>query len=238
MSYESSKMDKETKGSGHKTLSTRQLVYLSTSIILFFLVTLPTMAQKETEAKALLEKTTQTFRKAGGIKADFTLTTIQHGMMHNETKGTICLQGEKFRLDTPDIITWFDGKTQWSYLPANEEVNVSTPTKEELQSINPYAFMTLYKQGYGYRIGTTTSYQNKSVHEVILTAEDFERPLSNLTLYIDRTTLLPLYIKLKEAGQDYNVITIGNYQTGVKWGNKDFTFDTKQYPDVEVIDLR
>lgn len=209
-----------------------------TTIILLLFFALPMKAQKDTETKALLEKTAQTIRKSGGIKADFILTNYQRGVARDEVKGSICLQGEKFRLTTPEIITWFDGKTQWSYLLANEEVNISNPTKEELQSINPYAFLTLYRQGYAYHTGTVTTYQGKNVYEIILTAEDFNRPLTNITLYIDQSTFLPIYIKLKEAGQDYNVINISNYHTGLKWENKDFMFDTKQYPDAEVIDLR
>ena len=216
----------------------RQFVNLSTLIILFLLSALPTMAQKEAEAKAVLEKTTQAFKKAGGIEADFTLTPYQHGVAQTSVKGSIQLMDENFRLTTPQMVTWFNGKTQWTYLPANEEVNVSTPTREELESINPLAFLTLYKEGYNYRMGAQSTYKGKSVYEVTLTAEDFDRQWANLTLYIDRTTLLPLYIKLKEAGKDYHVITIDNYRQGMGWKKSHFTFDPKQYPDAEVIDLR
>lgn len=216
----------------------RQLVNLSTLIILFLLTALPTMAQKEAEAKAVLERTAQAFKKAGGIEAEFTLTPYQRGVAQGEVKGTIQLMDENFRLTTSQMVTWFNGKTQWTYLPTNEEVNVSTPTREELESINPMSFLSLYKEGYNYRMGEQSTYKGKGVYEVCLSAEDFKRQWTNLTLYIDRTSLLPLYIKLKEAGKDYNIITIGHYKQGIKWGKDHFTFDPKQYPDVEVIDLR
>lgn len=203
-----------------------------------FALSLPVSAQKEAVAKTLLDRTAEAFKKSDGVEASFTLTTYRHGTPQSEIKGTIRLRGEKFALTTPDVITWFDGKTQWSLLTANNEVNVANPTREELQTINPYAFLEMYRHGYNYRMGTVTSYAGKQVSEVCLTAEDFEQQIANLTLYIDQTTLQPLYIKLKEAGQSYNVITIDTYRTGMKWTDKDFTFDAKQYPDVEVIDLR
>ena len=38
------------------------------------------------------------------------------------------LSGQKFVVNMGGTITWFDGKTMWSYVKKNEEVNVTTPT--------------------------------------------------------------------------------------------------------------
>ena len=57
-------------------------------------------------------------------------------------------QGRKFQATTPQGIVWFDGKTQWTYVKQNGEVNISNPTAAELQAINPYNFINLYKKGY------------------------------------------------------------------------------------------
>ena len=207
-------------------------------ISLFLFGTLSMVAQKEEEAKSVLEQTSQAFNKSGGIEADFTFTPYSQGMPQEETEGNIRLLDENFRLTLPTMVTWFDGKTQWTYLPTNEEVNVSTPTREEVESINPLSFLTLYRKGYTYQLGQKTTYQGKSIVEVKLTADDTRKQWVNLTLYIDRSTHLPLYIKLKEAGKDYHEITISNYQLNKGWKKSDFTFNAKEYPDAEVIDLR
>ena len=209
-----------------------------TFAILFLLPILPTMAQKETEAKKILDQTSQAFKISGGVEADFTLIPYQRGEALEKITGNIQLKEECFCLKTDAMITWFNGKTQWTYLPANEEVNVSNPTREELESINPMAFLTLYKEGYSYQLGQRSMFNGEAVYEVTLSAENFDKQWANLTLYIDRTTLLPIYIKLKEAGKDYHVITITNYKQGMNWKIEHFTFNPKEYPDVEVIDLR
>lgn len=55
--------------------------------------------------------------------------------MVGQSAGVIELKGEKFVLKTDDGITWFDGKTQWSYLRSSDEVNISNPTGTELQAL-------------------------------------------------------------------------------------------------------
>lgn len=195
-------------------------------------------AQKEAKAKQILDKTAEAFKKAAPLSADFTLTVWSHGSPQNKTSGTIVLKGEKFHLTTPSVITWFNGETQWSYLPANEEVNISQPTEEELQNINPYSFVKLYRKGYDYRMGDKTSYKGKAIHEIRLTAENDKSPFSEVTLYVTQADLLPLYLKVKEQGGGYNTIDIRQCQQRVNANEKDFEFDKKKYPHAEVIDLR
>ena len=80
------------------------------------LLLLPLALQAQLGAKKILDRTAEAFRRAGGVEATFSLTGGQ-----GAAQGTICLQGEKFRLESGGITTWFDGTTQWSYVAANEE---------------------------------------------------------------------------------------------------------------------
>lgn len=195
---------------------------------------IPGMAQQDAEAKRILDRMSRTIKQAKGIEIHFTLTNYLHGTPQSSMQGNICLQADKFRLTTQDMITWFDGNTQWSYLTINEEVNISTPEKEELQTINPLAIIGLYKQGYHYQLERTT----EKTYEIVLTAEKEDKQLSDLTLYVDCKTFLPHSVKVREAGKGYNLITIDQLKTGMNWKTDFFTFDKQQYPHAEVIDLR
>ena len=118
----------------------------------------------------------------------------------------------------------------------NDEVNVSNPTQEELQQINPYTFLYMYQKGFSYKLGTVKVYQGKAVWEVILTANDKKQELESITLYVTKSTYEPVYIQLQQRGQKTrNEITVTAYQTGLDYV---FTFDRKAYPTAEVIDLR
>ena len=118
-------------------------------------------------------------------------------------------------MTTPDMITWYNGETQWSYMKANDEVNVSVPTPEEQQSMNPYTFVNLYKEGYHYQLKETTL-RGKSCYEITLTARNKQK--SPHTIILD--------------------ISIQQLHTGQSFAATDFEFNPKDYPQAEIIDLR
>ena len=187
--------------------------------VLIALLSLPVIAQQQqSQAKAVLDKTAEAFRKAGGVKADFIIKSVTNGLVEGSESGT---------------------KTQWSYVVRNDEVNVSNPTQEELQQINPYTFLYMYQKGFSYKLGTVKTYGGKAVWEVILTAKDKKQDLERITLYVTKNTYEPLYILLQQRDQQTrNEITVTGYQTRLNYADSIFSFDKKQYPNAEIIDLR
>ena len=193
-------------------------------LILFLSVSLS--AQKDKQAREILDKTTNALQQAGGIRATFGGTG----------NGTLLLKGNQFYLNSGGIQSWFDGKTQWSYLESSEEVNVSNPTPEELQTINPYALLSIYKSGYNYKYAGTKSRNGKQGFEVILTPEN-KQDITSITLFVSQT-YQPLYIKVEQNNKSANEIIVTSYQTNQPLDNATFKFDKKKFPNAEVIDLR
>lgn len=201
------------------------------------LLALPVFAQQK-EAKDVLDKTSANFRKAGGVEAGFTIKIKAKGQTDGLLAGNIRLKGDKFVLKTTDAITWFDGETQWSYLTDSEEVNISNPTEEELQGINPYALLSIYEKGFSYALGKTRTYQGRSIYEVVLTSTEKTKEMSKLILYVAKDTYQPLYILAELNNGSRNEIVITSYRGGQKFDDSIFVFDKKQYPRAEIIDLR
>ena len=114
----------------------KRLCFLITTVLLCT----TTFAQT---AKSVLDKAAANISVKSGVQASFKMS----GSM-GTTSGTIAVKGKKFHATTPQAIVWFDGKTQWTYMKNNDEVNVTTPTEAQLQAINPYNFINLYKNGY------------------------------------------------------------------------------------------
>ena len=115
-------------------------------------------------------------------------------------------------------------------------MNVSNPTPEELQTINPYALLSIYKNGYNYKYAGAKSRNGRQGFEVILTPEKIQ-DITSITLFVSQT-YQPLYIKVEQSNKSANEIIVTSYQTNQPLDNAMFKFDKKKFPNAEVIDLR
>ena len=192
--------------------------------------------QAQTNGKKVLDNAASLIRKSGDVKTEFTATTFTGTTEQGSTSGTMLLQGKKFQLNTPEMITWYDGKQQWCYVPETEEVNLTIPTEKEMQAVNPYAFLNLYKKGYDITMRESTL-RGEQTYEVHLLAQDAK--LSAQEIYIDvrRSDYLLLCIRVRQD-KDWHRISIHSCQGGQKIQESDFTFPKEKYPNAELVDLR
>ena len=177
-------------------------------------------------AKDVLDKAAATITVKDGVKANFKMT----GAFGN-TNGCISIKGKKFQATTPQATVWFDGKTQWTYMKNNDEVNVSNPTEAQLQAINPYNFINLYKNGY-----TSTLNKNGSDFIVHLTASASNKKIQELFITVDKKSYHPKQVKMLQ-GKKWTVFDITDLKKE-SIPDSQFRFNAKDFPSAEVIDLR
>ena len=193
-------------------------------VLSFMMVCAATFAQT---AKAVLDKTAAAVSNPKGITADFKMA----GGMGN-ISGTIAVKGKKFQATTALATVWFDGKTMWTYMKKNEEVNVTTPNDAQLQRINPYNFINLYKKGYD-----TTMSQSSTAYTVHLTAQaQNSNKMQELFITIDKKSYHPTQVKMLQ-GNKWTTFDISNLKAQ-PLADTMFTFNSKDFPSAEVIDLR
>ena len=201
------------------------------AVLMALIALFPLSLLAQDEATALLERTAEAIRSSEGIKASFAIQA--QGV---ETEGTIFLKGTKFKLETEGVKTWFDGTTQWTLVEETEEVNISEPTAEELQSINPYAWLSLYKEGYKVRFGSGA---NEGERSIVMTTTKSRLDMQSIVLTVNERTLAPVRLSMAgRGGKDVAVIFIQSYDDKQHYDDTLFTYPESQYPDVEVVDLR
>ena len=183
-------------------------------------------AQTDRKAEEVLDKALSELSKTSGIRADFAGTE----------QGFLLLKGEKFYLNSGGIQSWYDGKTQWSYVADTEEVNISHPTREELQAINPYLILMRYKMDFDYNYKGTQTRNGVKGHEIVLTPKHSGNR-EVIRVFISHSHQ-PLAIKVEQDGRTMSEINVIKYQTNQKLEDGMFRFNKSLYPNAEIIDMR
>lgn len=190
-----------------------------------FFALLTSNAQDNRIAEKILDKVSVFLSNPEGVRIDFT----------GSENGYLIMKGEKFYLNTQSIQSWYDGKTQWSYLTDNEEVNISSPTKEEIQAISPYHLLKRYKSDYTYIYIGQSKRKGKLVHEINLTSKSDIINDIKLIISDDNKPVAILFYRKNKLMSEVNITSL---QTDSKIDDKLFRFDKTKYPQVEIIDLR
>jgi outer membrane lipoprotein-sorting protein len=194
------------------------------SLIMMFLLCVGAHAES---AKRILDKAAASVSNPGGVQAHFQMISKQFG----STEGQIAVKGNKFHATTPDATIWFDGKTQWTYMKGNDEVNISNPTEAQLQAINPYNFINIYKNGY-----SLSAKKVENFYEVHLVPKDKNRKIQEMYIIVDCNSYHPTHVKMKQKDK-WSTIIISQLSTATLSDNL-FQFNSKDFPKAEIIDLR
>lgn len=180
-------------------------------------------------ANEVLTNASEKYQKDGSISAQFTLSGVG-----NSTDGTITISGDKFHLSTPLLSIWYNGRTQWTYSAETNEVNITEPTVEELQQVNPFAIINSFRM----QFNATLLKSANSMYRIQLTPlKSVNTSISKAIVTLNASTLYPNEIALTI---DNNIITIKtkNIKAIKNVPHKTFVFDEKKYPNAEIVDLR
>ncbi len=205
-------------------------------------------AQKDAEAKKILDAVAAKYKVYNTIKTDFTFTVDnQQAGLKQSQNGTLITQPKAnkfkitiFKAGTPadvqqEIIN--NGKTQWTYLKAEKEVQVADASKNG-DSFNPAQLFTLYQKGHKYLFTGTQKIGGKLYQMVDLTPEDSKSPFFKIRLAIDKTTRQIYSATLFDNGGGKYTYLLRTITPNAPATESTFAFDAKAHLGVEVVDLR
>lgn len=210
-----------------------------------------TFAQQDAQAKAILSQVTAKYKSYDVFKTDFsfTLENPQAGVKETQTGTLIARQKtNKFKVTiygkaaagkvpvvAQEIIS--DGKSQWTYLKKDNEVQVNEVDKSG-EGLNPAQVFTIYEKGYKY-VYTGDQKLNGKVYQVIeLSPTDAKKNIFKVRLFIDKAQKQIYSAQIFDKnGSRYNY-TLKSFSKPVSVADNTFTFDVKAHPGVEVVDLR
>lgn len=162
------------------------------------------------------------------IGIDYKIINKASGINENEN-GTITLQGDAYKIVLPDQTITSDGKSVWTYMPENDEVNIT----EDDGSMSPLKLVELYKhnktsfaksdKGKGLRIIEITNTENKAEHITVI-ADESKNEIQSFTI--------------TDSEGNKHVVTLKEYNYDKALGKNFFSPTKADYNGAEIIDMR
>lgn len=203
--------------------------FISHIIITIFLIASTSLSVNANDANSILANASNNLVKSKSISANFSI--INNG---SPEQGSITIAGDKFTITTDELSTWFDGKTQWTYSSSINEVNISEPTPEELQFINPFAIIRNFKTEFNAKLLSNTN----GVYKIILTPKNKNTSMKNIELSLNSSSFFPTLVVINATNNIKTTIKVKSIKTGGTLPISTFTFNANNYPNIEIIDLR
>lgn len=210
--------------------------YISAILLLFLLFSLSSVGQNNPEAIKILDKFADNALNAPSVSIKFKLiTTNQADNTIDTLAGSVILSKDKYKLDLPDNMVWFNGETSWSYLPTEKEVTITKADKKDNTFPNrPSQIFSMYKKGYKSRL-----IEEKSDSYIIdLYPEDIKSELLRVRLSIGKVPYNLISLEYKKRDGIIITMHVTEYDLKAKPQPDTFVFQPANFKGVEVIDMR
>ncbi len=210
---------------------------LSLFLIAATFITFNAQAQ-DAKAKAILDKVSAKFQGMKTLKANFALTINDaKGKTKDTKKGAFLMKGNKYRVNMGGQQIICDGKSVWTYLQANKEVQV-TAFDPNAQTLSPAKlFSGSYNKEYKSTYAGEKTVSGKKV-DVIELVPVANKSFKKVELYVDKASSMISGGNIYEkSGASYGY-SISGVAPNAAVSDAEFTWDAKKNPGVEVVDLR
>lgn len=212
----------------HRPLKYKHILYA----FLFAITPMFAQSKQDPEAKKLLDQLSEKTKSYTNLYIDFNLSfDNDEENIHQTNEGSLLTEGEKYILHILGRKIISDGKTNWTILEDDEEVQISEISEDD--EMNLTRMLTIYEEGFDYQMGEKTG-QNQtvklypqdktsSVHQILLTID------------LDKMQVVGL-VEMGKNGTNTSYI-IKNMRSNFEIETS-FAFDKDEYSDFYISDLR
>lgn len=197
------------------------------------------MGTNDPEAKKILDAVSAKFKTFKEVQAKFSLK-IENAVGKNlGTKtGTVYMKATKYRVTITGQEIFCDGTNISTYDKSANEVTI-TKIDPTANSLTPQkVFTNFYDKDFLYKLNGETTVAGKKIQEIELTPIDKSKPFFKVLIYVDKASLTISSTKVFEkTGNKYSYV-VNSISTTAVINDDQFIFAAKNFPGVEVIDLR
>jgi outer membrane lipoprotein carrier protein len=196
-------------------------------------------AQQDKKAADILKGVSAKYKSFKSVKATFKITVENPKDKSKDVQsGTICLKGNKYKLEVAgqDIIT--DGKTRWTYVKDANEVQIDNQKTDE-NAITPSNIFTMYEKGWMFKF---TGEQNEKgmVYQLVelIPVDPKKKNIFKVKLTINKNDKFITAAKLFDKNGSTQTIAVDKLTPNACDDDALYSYNAGKYPGAEVIDLR
>jgi len=197
------------------------------------------MGKSDPDAKKILDNVSAKFKSYKSVTANFSLKIENAaGKVEGTKSGAVYMKGSKYRVNISGQEIYSDGNNIWTYDKSADEVQL-TKFDPSSNTITPQKMFTnFYDKDFLYKLNSTTKQGNKTIQEIELTPIDKTKTFFKVLVSIDKNSKNIVSTKVFEKNGNRYIYNITGMKTNINLPESLFVFDSKKYPNVEVVDLR
>src|SRR6187402_201785 len=210
-------------------------------VLLIGVITIKTNAQSTNDpaAKKVLDGVSAKFKTYKTVKSTFTFKTENAaGKTLSSKNGTVWIKGSKYKVTIVGQEIFCDGVNVWNYDKSSNEVTV-TKFDNSSSGLTPQKMFTnFYDKDFLYKLNGEKKQGTKTLQEIEMTPTDKTKPFHKVYVYVDKNGKTLSSTKVMEKSGNRYSYTVNTLTPNGTIDDKQFVFDVKKYPGVEVVDLR
>ncbi|QRR04211.1 outer membrane lipoprotein carrier protein LolA [Dyadobacter sandarakinus] len=191
-------------------------------------------AQGDKKSSEILEAMSARYQKIKSFKAVFTYKPTGEKPL----KGEATVKGTKFRLKMAGQEIFNDGKLMATYIKETNEVNLQDFDPTQTGDLDPTKIYSAYKKGFKYKYLQEKKEGAKTLDVVELTSTNKNSQVDKVQIEVEKATRAISSWKIFQKNGQQVTYKVDQFQPDVKVADSYFAFNTKDYPGVEVVDLR
>lgn len=197
------------------------------------------MGKNDPDAKKVLDAVSAKFKTFKSVQSGFSLKIENSaGKVLGVKSGTVYMKGLKYRVSVTGQEIYCDGVNVSTYDKSANELTI-TKVDPSANSITPQKIFTnFYDKDFLYKLNDEIKTGGKIIQQVELTPIDKSRPFFKVLVNVDKKSQTITSTKVFEKAGNIYTYSVAKMNTNANVSDAQFVFDAKQYPGVEVVDLR
>ncbi len=193
------------------------------------------MGSSDPEAKKILDAVSAKFKTFKSVQSKFTLKIENSSNKVMGTKsGTVYMKGTKYRINVTGQEIFCDGSNVWTVDKAAKEITINKLDPSNNTITPQKLFTNFYDKDFLYKLNSDA----KGVQEIELTPIDKSKLFHKVIVYINKATQTITSTKVFEKAGNRYTYTVSGMDTKSVIPDTQFVFNQKNYPGMEIVDLR